>query len=252
MTTDVLLKPFGAAILILGLIHGAALASPEIGEVPDFGDQVDRVLSNRSEGSEQMERWFALYAAGKTAEADRAWASALKAFEKREEIGDYLEFVNQRCWFSGEKGSPGVDPEKTYGYLLVTTERILGKEHRFVADICTFLATYAEARKDFKAARALRLRDLRLHEKALGKDNRQVLEAHQEIGHLLMGTKEYREAEKHLLSAIENPHCPKSTFQKAVLDYIKLLRATGRDVEARRVSARYRTYMWNSVPGVKP
>lgn len=220
MTRNVLL----CLNLCLLLIFGLALeAYPN-----DLGSDMDGIVAQRTSNSEMMDLWFKSYAKGDYVKADKLWQKLLKDCAKREEIGDILENVNERCWFAEDTATRKVDPEKAYYHLLVCTERMLGKEHRFVADLCTFLATYAEARHDYEKAKQYRLRDLKLHEKALGDQNHQVIEANQEVGHLLVVMKQYDQAGPYLKKAltISKQQGITTTYQKARSDYLKVLKAT--------------------------
>ena len=205
---------------------------------PDLGTALDSVVRTRSSNADLMDRWFKAFAKKNYSEADKIWAAILKHCASREEIGDFTENINERCWFAEDTDSKNVDPEKAYYHLLVTTEKMLGKDHRFVADLCTFLATYAEARHDYQQAKAYRLRDLRLHEKVLGPNNHQVIEANQEVGHLLLTMKQYEEAEPYLKKAIaaSKKQGLYGTYQKATADYQLLLRATKSDTKSKRTS----------------
>ena len=223
---------------LLNCSSPAALA-----QAKDMDTAMDQLMTTRSGNSDFMDHWFKFYASGNIKEADKTWASILKQCADREEIGDFTENINERCWFAESNNRNKVDAEQAYKHLLATTERMLGKDHRFVADLYTFLAVYAEARHDFKKAKSYRLLDLKLHEKALGPNNHQVIEANQEIGHLLLSTKEYNEAEPYLKKALvmSKKQGLKRTFQRAKADYLKLLYATNRGAEARHLMAKHKT-----------
>ncbi len=182
------------------LLAQSALAEP----ARDLDAAFDKAVYNRSGGNftDRMDLWLKKFESGKIAEADKLWASIIKDCAGREEIGDFIEVINMRTWFAEDTSKKQADPEKAYQHLLDITEKMLGKDHRYVADICTYLALYAESRNDFKKAKELRLRDLHLHEKALGESNHQVIEAYQEVGHLLVQMKEYTEAEVYLKTAM--------------------------------------------------
>lgn len=223
-------------ISILCLLFNSSPQPCRADAPPDLGAAMDSVVRHRSSNAVMMDRWFKSYARKNYGEADKIWAAILKHCANREEIGDFIENINERCWFADDSDSKKVDPEKAYHHLLVTTEKMLGKDHRFVADLCTFLATYAEARHDYQQAKAYRLRDLKLHEKALGANNHQVIEANQEVGHLLLTMKQYGEAEQYLKRAIvaSKKQGLSGPYQKANADYLQLLHATKGDTKSKR------------------
>lgn len=177
--------------------HGAGAGGDASRELSrDF----DLAIEQKMELSSPVDQWFAAYLSGRMVQADKLWADLLVKYKNKEEIGDILENINQRSWFAENKKP--IEAVKVYEHLLECTEKDLGADHRFVADICSFLATYYESVHEYERALAYRKRDLLLHQRALGAENRQVAEANQEIGHLLLRMKKYDPAEAYLRQAI--------------------------------------------------
>lgn len=176
-----------------------------------------------------MDRWCTQFEHGQIAEADKTWNKILKECANREDISEVIENLNGRSLFAEDKKK--INTEKVYLHLLVSTEKTLGKEHRFVGDICRFMARYADYRRDYKSELTYRLRDLNIHEKALGKDNRHAIEARFELGHLFMKMKDYAQAEPYLKRAVVDGERNRryEVASKAKKDYLELLHATGGD-----------------------
>lgn len=224
-----------AVLIFLQLSAWKDAAWAEKGE--DFNDAIDELMTKRSNNSDKMQHWFDLYSHGKIAESDKVWIGILNDCKNREEIGDFSENINERCWF--DERTKKVDAEKAYLHLFELTQKALGKEHRFVADLATFLATYSEARHDYNKALQYRVMDLQLHRKALGAENHQVLEAQIEVAHLLITMKDYKQAETYLASAIVDAKKfhNKGILMRANHELAVIRHATGKDADIRKYLA---------------
>lgn len=233
---------------MIGLILTGLPALAEEG----LNQAIENLFDTRAEDSHKFERWFHLYSQGKIAEADKVWSAMLKDMAKMPSIAEFLENINSRCWFAEDENNikapkkARLDATKIYEHLLERTEKELGKEHRFCGDICKFLAMYWESQKDYKKSKTYRLREYSLHEKWLGPKHEITLLSMLALAKLQIKMKENEGAEallKKVIAQSDEVRTPKR-YHDGIKMYIEFLKSTGRDTDAKRVIAKYKTYMW--------
>jgi|AGTN01.3.fsa_nt_gi hypothetical protein len=238
--------------LFLTVLPALFLTSlPAIAE-KNLNEAIEEIFDTKTQDSHKFERWFHLYSQGKVLEADKVWSVILKENTKTPSIANFLENINGRCWFAeDEKTTKGakkvrLDATQIYEHLLACTQKELGEEHRFCADFCKFLAMYAESNNDFNTSKIYRLRECRLREKWLGPKHEITLLSMLALAKLQIKMKEYEDVEallKKVIARSDELRTPKR-YHDGIKMYIEFLKRTGRDTDARRVIAKYKTYMW--------
>jgi hypothetical protein len=207
---------------------------------------VDSLLDTSDKSSTIVSKWLKLYCGGKIKEADLEWISILKSQAGTQSIDRLLWSIEQESVFldGADKKEFKCAPTALFEHLLSVTERSLGKDHRFICDICDDLAILANDRRNYSESKKYRLRELELSRK-LGDLCRTayVLNA---LGHLEVLTKDYSSANRDLEQSIaltRKAGCHR-VFIWAARHYIELLRITHREADTAAFIAKSKTYIW--------
>jgi tetratricopeptide (TPR) repeat protein len=120
------------------------------------------------------DQWLKAYEGGRTADAERAWAKILAKIGTSDSCYLLLRKLHQRL----ESDAPEeVSNSSKYGILQFTntilkaTEKNLGPNHRFIADILAFMTTHYDSIKDYKTALPLRQREMEVSIKSTGAES---------------------------------------------------------------------------------
>ena len=164
----------GASEILCPLGHGA-YANDSTSEMFDiFGHVANADKSKDTAMCETVfysglcDQWVKAYIGGKSGEAERIWSNILTKIKDSPSCYILVKKLFQRL----ESDAPeSVSNSSKYGilpyshFLLAATEKALGRQHRFVADILAFMSTHYDSIKDFKTALILRRREMEIEEK---------------------------------------------------------------------------------------
>jgi len=166
---------------ILSLQGSDARGGDEDAAIFGLADQVaqgdnhrDTVICETVFYSGLCDQWLAAYEAGKIVDADKVWAKILAKIQTSESSYLLLKKLHQRL----ESDAPEVVSNNSkYGILqysntiLKATEKTLGPNHRFIADILAFMTTHYDSIKDYKTALPLRQREMDISIKSSGPES---------------------------------------------------------------------------------
>ncbi|MGH9553532.1 MAG: hypothetical protein ACRD3W_29390 [Terriglobales bacterium] len=143
------------------------------GQAATWDKHKDTELCEKIFFSGLSDQWVNAYFKGPPGAADRIWAKILKELK-----GSQTCFILVcKLYDRVETGAPDtVDNNSKYGILpyskclLSATEKQLGPDHPFNGDILAFMCRHYDSVKDFHTALPLRQREVRIAEKAFGKE----------------------------------------------------------------------------------
>jgi tetratricopeptide (TPR) repeat protein len=167
-------------------------------QVAEEDNHRDTVICETVFYSGLCDQWLKAYEAGKIADADKIWAKILAKIKNSESCFLLLKKLHQRL----ESDAPDVVSNNSkYGILqysntiLKATEKILGPNHRFIADILAFLTTHYDSIKDYKTALPLRQREMDVSIKSSGPEAEMTAFAILDMGYELAELGRYQEAQ---------------------------------------------------------
>lgn len=210
----------------------------------------DAVICEKAFFSKLGDLWINAYIQGRTSEADQLWHKLLVQVKDCESIGVLIDKLYYRLRFLPDEKTD--DSEKMamvpfYLNLLKSTEKAVGKEHRFCAELCGYLSSHGETTKDFKLAIKWRQKQLDVLKKVSRSSSWNVANTLFHLGYDYYMQHDYRSSEPLLLKSINI--ADKNRYQvilkQSVTQYCKLLRSTDRKSQALVLQAKYRSRFRN-------
>ena len=230
------------------------LVAPSYAKGENMLDIYSQVLDNESQESRECQDevhsktgtdFLKAYLGGNTAEANRLWALMLKHLSKSKSIEGLGPALYNRYSLEVPDGTPLNSPyarDHLYKFMLASTEKAVGKDHRFYMDCLGQVAHVTEGAEKWQEAENLRLKQYRMAQKLLGKESAKTLTICNNYTWDKIEQKKNAEAEVLLKSTIETAQRLgyKKTLAWAVNTYAKLLVATNRIPEAKKLMSEYR------------
>jgi len=238
------------AIAAILLFVGPAFAKSPDNMLDVYSNVLERESQESRECKDEVvsptgEKFLKAYLAGKDAEANRLWALMLQHLSKAKSIEELGPSLYNRYSLEIPDGTPLNSPyarDHLYNFMLASTEKAVGKNHRFYMDCLGAVAHIAEGAQKWQDAENLRLRQYKLALKLLGKDSERTLTISNNYIWDKIELKKNAEAEPLLKSNIETAQRLgyKKQLAWAVNTYAKMLVATNRTAEAKKLMAQYR------------
>jgi tetratricopeptide (TPR) repeat protein len=143
------------------------------------------------------DQWLKAYEAGKTADAEKIWVKILAKIKASDSCYLLVKKLHQRL----ESDAPEVASNSSkYGILQYTntllkaTEKNLGPNHRFIADILAFMTTHYDSIRDYKTAFPLRQREMEVSIKSTGPESEMSAYSIMDMAYELAELGRYQEA----------------------------------------------------------
>jgi len=239
------------AIAAILLSVGPALAQSHDTNMLDIYSKVlDSESSEARECKDEVvsptgEKFLKAYLAGKDAEANRLWALMLQHLSKAKSIAEIGPSLYNRYSLEVPDGTP-LDSryarDHLYDFMLASTEKAVGKDHRFYMDCLGQVAHITEGKEKWQDAETLRLKQYKMALKFLGKDSERTLTITNNYIWDKIELKKNAEAEQLLKSNIATAERLgyKRPLAWSVNTYAKLLVANHRTEEAKKLISKYR------------
>lgn len=194
--------------------------------------------------SKLSDQWLDAYRTGRSSDAEKVWGQILSELKACRSISILIEKLYYRIRFQAE-GNEG--NESRFGFatyyksLIAATEKSVGKDHRFVADILGYLGNHYDNTKDFQAALTCRQRRLDILEKLPNLQDPTLASALLETAFDLCKLHNYIKAEVYLKRALlVAEKLPEHTpLRRTVALYGKLLANTGRGTQKQQLISKY-------------
>jgi len=242
-------------LLIIALVNSPTVVQakePSTSSMYDIFEQVQekQTVSDRRckeiVSSDLGDKFLKAYLSGKTAEADRIFALMLKQLgtnnsEMSNDLGQDL-YAHIQLDAPDDASVNSLYSRRTFfTFIASSTEKAVGKYHRFMIDPLSQLAKAEEGARNWKDAEAVRIRRTQVCERCFGKENEATLNARLKEVWDKMQMQQYTGVEPVLLQVIEQSkkHGYTTSLQNAVKEYALFLRLSNRRSDYDKLMAEY-------------
>lgn len=205
------------------------------GDTPGFRDPL---VCENVFYSKLGDQWVQAYVAGRTEDAQKIWGKILAKVDTAPSCYILVKKLHARL----EADAPDqVSNSSRFGILqysnalLQATQKCLGPNHHFVADILAFKATHFDSVKDFETALKLRQQELNVAVKSTGAESELSAHCSLDMAYELAELKRFEESRKLVMHVLK--FSQSHNYHGAVADALRLKRELDA-AEQRRIHRR--------------